>query len=191
MKVLKRLSFLDKNQSGFTLVELMIAVAISSLITLGFLVTILQLFHGSLSSSGEMTVIRQVQNAGYWISRDIQMAQEVELGVSSGFPLTLTRYQYSWDPEKPDRRGDGYRVIYTLVDGKLKRVYYFALEDVYGNVTFDSEPDYTTFIAEYISDISCQFFGNEIAVMVTASVGGWRPQSATRTYEAEPRPNIY
>ena len=199
MKIRNRLSYLNKNQSGFTLIELMIAVAISSLVTIGFLVTILQVFHGSLSSSGEMTVVRQVQNAGYYISRDIQMAKEVSIDDNPGTAelevVTLTWYEYEFyhtPPADPnDRDGNGHQVIYTLVDGKLKRGYYFALEDVYGNVTFDSEPDYTTFVAENISDISCQFYGNELAVTVTASVGGWRPQSATRTYEAEPRPNIY
>ena len=185
----KRLAFTEKGQSGFTLVELIIAIAITSIITVGLLMTILQLWGGHARASGEMIVVRQVQNAGYWISRDAQMAQyvdpDLELDDSLGFPLTLTWYQYAYDPEDPDRRGDGYRVIYTLEDGKLEREYYYTPEDV----PFDTEPDYTTFIAEYISDISCLLDGEKLTLTVTASIGGWKPQSETRTYETMPRPD--
>ena len=192
----KRLAFIEKDQSGFTLVELIIAVAITSLITVGLVMTILQLWGGHARASGEMIVVRQVQNAGYWISRDAQMAQEVdpdpELDASPGFPLTLTWYQYAYNPDNPDRRGIGYRVIYTLVDGKLERGYYRADDQEEEGETPDEDFifQYTTFIAEYISSpISCLFDGEKLTLTVTASIGGWKPQIETRTYETMPRPD--
>ena len=187
-----RLSIINKNQSGFTLVELMIAVAVSGLIMLGIMLTTFQVFGGNLRSSGEMEVVRQAQNAGYWISRDAQMAKEVEPGVSDGFPLTLTWYEYYYHEDNPaDRDGKGFRVIYTLVDDKLKREYYEADEDASGDVTFNPDPDYTTFVAEYIESINCVFVDGKLTLTVTASVGGWQPQSETREYEVKPRPNVF
>ncbi len=191
----KRLAFTEKGQSGFTLVELIIAIAITSIITVGLVLTIFQLWGGHARASGEMIVVRQVQNAGYWISRDAQMAQyvdpDLELDDSPGFPLTLTWYQYAYNTENPDRRGDGYRVIYTLVDGKLERGYYEAPNQEEEGETPDEDfmLIYTTFIAEYISPIICLFDGEKLTLTVTASIGGWKPQSETRIYETMPRPD--
>ena len=41
-----------------------------------------------------MVAIRQVQNAGHWIIRDAQMAEEVAIDESSGFPIVLSRTKY-------------------------------------------------------------------------------------------------
>ena len=69
------LGSINKNQGGFTLIELLVAIAISSLITSGLTLTIFQVFGGNARNSSEMTVVRQVQNAGHWVSRDVLMAQ--------------------------------------------------------------------------------------------------------------------
>ncbi len=183
---IKRLAFANKDQRGFTLVELIIAIAITGIITVGLVMTIFQLFGGHAQSSGEMTVIRQVQNAGYYISRDAQMAQEVSVDNDPGTPelVTLTWYEYEGDPETPERYGNGHQVVYTLVGDELKRDYYFKLLG-----TEDWEFRYTTFIAKYIETIGCQFDGEKLALTVTAYIGGWKPQSETRIYETMPRPD--
>ncbi len=103
---------LKRNQRGFTLIELMIAVAIGSLVTGAATMTISQVFTGSARSSNHMIAVRQVQNAGYWVSRDAQMAQTVVTTGATGFPLTLTWIE--WD-------GTVNEVTYTLTGGELKR----------------------------------------------------------------------
>ena len=192
--LIRGLAIINKDQKGFTLIELLMVIAITSIITLGLVMTVFQLFGGHARSSGEMTAIRQVQNAGYHISRDAQMTQVVELGASSGFPLTLTWYQYCYHEDDPnDREGNGYRVIYTLDEnGKLEREYYFAPEDSSGDAIFDPEPTYKTFIAEHIEVISCIYDGSKLYVTITASIESIAgKQEETRTYEAMPRPNVY
>jgi len=72
---LGRLGLMHKGQGGFTLIELLVAIAISGLITSGLTLTIFQVFGGNARNSSEMTVVRQVQNAGHFISRDTLMAQ--------------------------------------------------------------------------------------------------------------------
>ena len=119
---IKRLAFISKDQRGFTLIELMIAIAITALIVVGLTITIFQLFGGHAQSSGEMTVIRQVQNAGYHISRDAQMTwtgeEELIIGDDPDTTdyvevVTLTWYWYTyhggWEPPRPaDRGGVGF-----------------------------------------------------------------------------------
>jgi prepilin-type N-terminal cleavage/methylation domain-containing protein len=193
---IKRLAFANKDQRGFTLIELMIAIAITGIITVGLVMTVFQLFGGHAQSSGEMTVIRQVQNVGYYISRDTQMAMEVSVVDDPGTPetelVTLTWYEYLWNPDNPDRRGDEHQDrYYWLTDGSIIRKEYLSTYND-ANDTY-SEPilKYTTFIAKYIDTIGCQFDGEKLALTVTAYIGGWKPQSETRIYETMPRPNIY
>jgi prepilin-type N-terminal cleavage/methylation domain-containing protein len=103
-----RLGLINKNQKGFTLIELMVAIAISSVITGGITMTIFQVIIGSARTNNHMIAVRQAQNAGYWVSHDAQMAQSVTLGASSGFPLTLT--WTDWDDNEV------HQVAYTLED---------------------------------------------------------------------------
>jgi len=156
----------------------MIAIAITGIITGGITMTIFQVFSGNARSSNHMTAVRQVQNAGYWISHDTQMAHNVVPDPGdTGFPLTLT--WSDWDS------GDVHQVIYTLytllVDNKLQREHYT-------NLNLDA----TTIVAEYIDpdETSCVWDDGTgtLTLTVTATVGGWQPASETRVYEVIPRP---
>lgn len=188
-----RLGNINKDQRGFTLIELIIAFAITGLIVGGLAMTVIQLFEGHAQSSGEMTAIRQVQNTGYHISRDTQQAHEVSFDNDPDTPevITLTWYQYYWDESTPDRRGEGYRAVYILEDGRIERAYYEA-PDQEGETPDEAfELQYTTFIAEYISVISITTSGDDYEVTVTAYIGGFNPQSETRTYKVRPRPETF
>lgn len=198
---IKKLIYIKKNQSGFSLVELLVAIAISSIIIIGLVIGIFQLFTGHARASGEMTVVRQVQQAGYYISRDTHMAREVldtqalvDIDPDTTEVVTLTWYWFLWHENPADRDGEGHRVIYTLENDKLYRNYYFAPEDeLTGEV---NEDDYAivskTFIAGYIDEIVCIYANGELTLTVTASVDGIAgEQEETRIYEAKPRPNVF
>ena len=165
---------INKNQRGFTLIELLVAIAITGLITGGLTTTIFQVFDINARSNDHMTAVREVQNAGYWISRDTQMAQSMEITGVSGFPLTLTWNEYGG--------GDVHEVVYTLlVDNKLQREHYT-------NRDTNPVPDAATIIAQYIDpdNTNCQFTGiigsdfslpdapggSEDAFTITDAVGG-------------------
>jgi len=66
-----------KGQKGFTAIELIVASAIIALIGSAAMTTTFQIFNCNERNNNEMAVIRQVQNAGYWISRDARMADTV------------------------------------------------------------------------------------------------------------------
>ena len=126
---------IHKNQRGFTLIELLVAIAITGLITGGITMTIFQVFSGNTRTSNHMTAVRQVQNAGYWVSHDAQMAQSVVITGLSGLPLTLTWTE--WD-------GMVNEVTYnTIVDSELRR----------------SQGASETLVAQYIDSANCEFSG--------------------------------
>ncbi len=175
--MLNRLGLINRNQRGITVIELIIAMALSVIIAGAITATILQVINGSNLTNNHMTAVRQVQNAGYWVSHDAQMAQSVNTTDPDGFPLTLT--WAAWDTIE-------HEVIYSsenTTDGltSLQRSY-----SVNGS-TVD-----TTFVAQYVdlATTSANFTGGELIFTVTATVGtGSQAESETRFYKVVPRPS--
>ena len=81
--MLHRLGLINKNERGFTLIELLVAMTITVLIAGGIATTIYQVFGINTLSINHMLAVRQVQNAGYWISHDAQMAKPQSINAGS------------------------------------------------------------------------------------------------------------
>ena len=174
------LRFAHNNQMGIALVELLIAIFVTGIVTGGVTMSIFQVFSGNARSSNHMTAVRQVQNAGYWISRDTQMAQNlVPTEDPDGLPLTL-----AWT----EREGDEHQVVYTLLaDNQLQREHYT-------NIGVNPDPDATTIVAEYINpdpaETNCDFDDGILVFTVAATLGtGSLEANETRVYRITPRPD--
>jgi prepilin-type N-terminal cleavage/methylation domain-containing protein len=161
---------LEKDQKGFTLVELLIAMAITGLITWGITMTIFQVFDINTRSTNRMAAISELENAGLWVSNDVQMANSVFTP-----PESLQLTWIDWDT------GASNAVNYTLEDMSsgefkiLQRTHYID----------GGEPTETQ-IAEYINPDQTSFVwdGEWLTFTVTATVGG---ESETRVYKVAPR----
>ena len=65
------------SEKGFTMAELLVALPIFALLSMAATMVIFQIFHLNGHNNDYMTSVRQVENAGYWIGRDTQMARGV------------------------------------------------------------------------------------------------------------------
>ena len=170
---------LTKNQLGFTLIEVLVAVAIGGAIAAAGSMATRQVVTETKRNNNHEIAVRQVQNASHWVTRDVRMAQTVTPdGDADGLPLTLTWQDYGGTNE--------YQVEYTLalVDDiiKLKREHYT-------NRATNPDPDATNYVAKYIDTdplkTNASFSEPVLTFTLTATVGGGSPQegSETRVYE--------
>lgn len=171
----RKLEWIIKGQQGFTLIEVLVALAITGIIGLGAATTTVQVLNQGARNSDYTTASSHAMNAVYWISRDTQMSQTVTPDGVSGFPLTLEWTE--WDSSE-------YQVIYSLDDDRLMRTY-----SVNGGELNE------TLVAQYINSVSdnttCEDISGVFRVTVTATVGeGARALSVTKTRKITPRPSL-
>ena len=79
-----------RNERGFGLLEMLIVLGIMGLIGGAMAVTTATIVKITPRSNEQVVILRQAQNAGYWISRDVQMAQTVDINPATGEFLKLT-----------------------------------------------------------------------------------------------------
>ena len=163
-------------QAGFTLIEIIAAVAITGLIGFGASIATGQVLNQTTRNNDYTLASRNALNALYWISLDASMAQTVN--GTEGFPQTedLSLYWKGWDNTE-------YSANYTLEDGELKRIY-----SKNGQVT-------TTVIAPNINDDAlmthCALDDGILTVTLTSSVGeGDKVINVTKVRKIIPRPSL-
>jgi prepilin-type N-terminal cleavage/methylation domain-containing protein len=176
---------ITKNQAGLTLIELMIALAITGIVTAAVTMLTFQVLDSQARANNHMDAINRVQNAGRLISQDASMAQVVlRTNDDDGFPLTLTWTDWA--------DNEVHNVVYSIDNNQLLREYYVG--DVDGSpdnsyplqYVIGAQPDNPTVPVTY-----CQRdpTTNELTFTLTAIAGiGSQQVSETRQYKTIPRP---
>jgi prepilin-type N-terminal cleavage/methylation domain-containing protein len=184
-----------RSQLGFTLVEIVVALAVAALVLVGAAALMYYMVVGTGEQSDQVTARLQVQYVSFWIGEDVVQAQSISLGNYTtdagykvvGFPFVLGCV---------DKDDVNYTVTYGVQDMKdnlgrdLMSLYRYSTENSNsGNIT----------VAQYLDPqgTECQFqqvgshqVGNEtydtykLVLEVTAMVN---QRESSGTYEINPR----
>ena len=132
---------MKRREKGFTVPEVLIGVAIMAIVVVAVAMTITTLLLNEGQAAGQNTALPQVQNAGYWISRDVQMARIVTLGE----PGVFLRLDIPMD----DNPEHDYSIDYSFDGDKLKRKGYDSSEILISETLIAAyiDTDNTTFSA--------------------------------------------
>jgi len=158
-----RVTRATRSQRGFTLLELMLVIAISALITSGLAMTLYQLSHLTVKGQSELKAQHQLQNVASWLNRDVVQASKAIVG-SSTMTLTLPHYAFGQDV--------------VVSEGDIG--YSFSDEDDTLTRTHDGS---SLIIGREISSISFEPAGivtDTLSVTVTVSFRGIERTSALR-----------
>ena len=158
-----------KRQKGYAQIEIYLAIALSAILGVGITAFTIQTITETKRSSVNMHEIQQLENAGYWVSRDVQMSQNITTGASAGFPLQLT-----WR----DESNNTYEVTYNATGGQIQRILVEnggAPRQTLVAQLISTDPDLTT----------CDYTDGLLTFKVTtaAANGG-----LSRTYQIKKRP---
>ncbi len=159
-----------QRQKGFTLVEMLVALGIVAVVIVSITMTVTTLMWNSPKISTQQTLLQQVKSAGYWIPRDINMANDVTLGGPNGFPCTINI------PVDQDENHD-YTVDYLFEINTLKR----QQRDSSGTLTAE------TLIAQYVDTDNTAFesiVGGLYELTIRVSMG---EEVVNASYEARNR----
>ena len=166
-------------------VEVIVVIGIMALVAAAMTMSVFQMTTGTEQSSSYITAVRQVQNAGYWISHDGQMAESVDTDNLTPPAFLILK----WTDWGYDSDSIYHSVVYSVENvfegvGKLRRTH----EDSEGT----SEE---TLVAEHIyynpgdpgntTKASCD--GCVLTAKIVAMFGD---VEETREYKIYPRPEF-
>jgi prepilin-type N-terminal cleavage/methylation domain-containing protein len=175
---------IHKNQVGMTMVEVMLVIAISGVISGGITMTFHQTLTGTVRSSNRVTAISQVQHAGYWLSNYAQLAQNVDDNPAGGEFLVLS--WVGWDDVE-------HVVTYTLEDMPAG-----GLKELKQSHAVDAGQPTDTILARFIdstetnvdyTDTNGDGADDTVILKITVTIGtGEQGQTEARVYNIVPRP---
>ena len=158
-----------RSQSGFTLVELLVALGVMSLILPTVITSIYQIARGTTQINNELIIQQDIELASSWFTRDLALASSSD-DVEDGAPPIdhmLIRWidQTGWAVEGEE----SHYVEYTLVAPNLYRNYD-------GNITI---------VARHVSSIAFSRVGSYITIAMTSTS---EDRTVGLSYFVEPRP---
>lgn len=169
--MMRRFNLIRRNHMGFTLIEVLVATALTGLIGFGISSAVFQTININAMSNNHVMALKQVESAAFWIERDAQMAQSLQPGGLAGFPLTMSRVE--WD-------NTTHQISYTIQGNQLLR----------SNSVDGGEPLVTMVAQNIDSDVTktnCQFSSGVFTFKITAVIGSFRQATETKITEVLPR----
>jgi prepilin-type N-terminal cleavage/methylation domain-containing protein len=178
------------NQRGFTLIETIVTLAISSIIIVGLVISINQIMFQGSEVRADMESTQFVQNSGSWLRQDILMSQSILPGDNPSTDENETMTLYWTSASHKDTQDndliDYYEVSYYFNGEKLWRKEQLTTK-VYspnGSLIETTENQGITLVSDYITEFTLNSENNTQVLSIVALVGDAQNEN---TYEIFPR----
>lgn len=176
-----------RGQKGFTLIEVLVSMAVAGLLLSGVVVAIFQTTGTTMRSTTQITALENIKSAAYAVSKDVRRASTTTLVGGAPAVASLTLDWTVWYDSGGNliTNGEYHRVQYSLSSSKLLR-----REGTYlpsapqtppipdGSFTWQA---WTT-AAKYISSIAFSRQVNIIRMTVTSSPENKPEKAQQETY---------
>lgn len=190
MTIKRLIKKLSRSQLGFTLIETIVVLAISSAIISGTVISLNHLMFRGSDVREDMDSTQFVQNTGNWVRRDVMMSQGIISGdnpvTAENETMTLYWTSASYKDALDNDRIDYYEVRYYIDSEELRRKEYVTTKVYNSNGTLIGtfEDNTTTFISDNITGLTIESESPTLILSVTALVGD---ATTEKTYEILPR----
>jgi prepilin-type N-terminal cleavage/methylation domain-containing protein len=178
------------NQRGFTLIEMVVTLAISSIIIVGLVISINQIMFQGGEVRADMESTQFVQNSGSWLRQDILMSQSILPGdnpaTDENETMTLYWTSASYKDAQDNDCIDYYEISFYLNGEELRRKEHLTTK-VYnpnGSLIETTENQGITLISDNITEFTLNSENNTQVLSITALVGDAQTE---KTYEIFPR----
>ena len=167
---------MKKSQKGFTLLEILLVLAVGGILMVGIVAAIIQTTAITVESSTRITALEDIREVAASVSKDIRMAATTNL--EDGGPVldSLALGWTIWYDETGELNPVSHSISYTPPSGG-------ELQRNYDPDTSVGGDEITTTVGSYISDIGFSQEGNIITVAITSSPRGNAETAEQRTYQ--------
>ncbi len=117
-------------QKGFTLLELLVAMAVGGVVMAGALAAVYQVVWGTSRTNSQVVALNDVHQAALQLKKDLEMTQSADLPGGAAINLSWTDYT-SFDLEE----NKNHTSSYVLSNGELQRTYDGTMSIVGRNIT--------------------------------------------------------
>lgn len=132
-------------QKGFTLIEVLVVMAVGGMLMVGVVASIFQVATGTSRSNSQGIVLTDVNRAAWHITKDLQMTQSTDMGFTevpvvvvlspeSSVTLRWTDFTSAFEPEGAEKNHSS---TYSLTDnGELVQTYDGTVSIVGRHITY-------------------------------------------------------
>lgn len=156
-------------QNGFTLIEILLVMAVGGMLLSGLVTAIFQTFGVTKMTTTAVSALENIKMAAYQITQDVKTASTTNLVDGAPAVSNLSLYWTIWYDANGNLipNGEPHSSQYTLSETNLQR-------------NLDGTSIKT--VARYISSVQFSRQGNMIAVSITSSPQGKPETAENKTY---------
>lgn len=159
------------NQKGFTLIEMLVAMAVGGMLMAGIVTAVFQIVYGAGQIKRESVALADIDNAAHWLTRDVVLGQSTDLvdGAPAVSQMTLTWNDSTWWAEQEE--SVSHSVIYTYSGTALQRNY----------------DGVVTTVGRHLTDVGFSLDDRLVTITLTSSLEEEPRSAVTRNYKIQMR----